>query len=625
MCGIAGWVRLGGGDIQAMHAVGELFVEALAHRGPDGHGIKLFQGQDSQAMLVHRRLSILGLGEAGSQPMVSADGRYTLTFNGEIYNYIELAEQFGLTCNSGTDTEVLLQLWARMGQAVLPLLDGFFAFAVWDDLEQKLVLARDRTGVKPLYYFLQEGVGLWFASEDYALWSALKKTDIELLLNHKSIMEHLLESNSDGSTLFNGMDSLSAGNVLEWSEKGLEYVGKWEAGNYIRLDDDQAWVDRMGLKQTPEKYSDLLREQIKFGMKRRLRSDVPLGFAVSGGIDSAALVSMARVILGKEAHLHCFSVVSPGSVADESEYQKAVVEKVGGIWHTIDVMDLDAFDLEKYIAATHRIPVAWNNLAHFALCQKVQEAGVKVLFNGQGADEMFGGYPHYYKAAFWSERGRLWPVKDRWPIGFWEAGKQWLKYVGGWFLGKPYEDCADRLMREDYYGQRLNQLLRFEDRNGMAWGLESRNPFADDVVMADAWLNAWGDDTWDMEGSLSAKLVDGYSKGYLRQAMKGLIPESVLWRTDKKGFTVPSGRLTLNALEHWKRWILSDRLDGYVRRGQRLSALARAQKLAQQYAENPLDKSKSYMLSPKNEALLSQIFRWAAVACFLEMYRFKEN
>jgi asparagine synthase (glutamine-hydrolysing) len=625
MCGIAGWVRLGGENIQAMNAVGELFVEALAHRGPDGQGIKLFQGKESQAMLVHRRLSILGLGEAGSQPMVSADGRYTLTFNGEIYNYIELAEQFGLACTSGTDTEVLLQLWERMGQAVLPLLDGFFAFAVWDDIEKKLVLARDRTGVKPLYYFMQEGVGLWFASEDYALWSALKKTGIELLLNHKSIIEHLSESNSDVSTLFKGMDSLAAGCVLEWSEKGLEYLGKWETGNYIRLDDDQAWVDRMGLKHTPEKYSDLLREQMKFGMKRRLRSDVPLGFAVSGGIDSAALVSMAREILGKEAHLHCFSVVSPGSLADESEYQRAVVEKVGGIWHTIDVMDLDAFDLEKYIAATHRIPVAWNNLAHFALCQKVQEAGVKVLFNGQGADEMFGGYPHYYKAAFWSERGRLWPVKDRWPIGFWEAGQQWLKYVGGWFLGKPYEDCVDRLMREDYYGQRLNQLLRFEDRNGMAWGLESRNPFADDVVMADAWLNAWGDETWNMEGSLSSKLVDGYSKGYLRQAMKGLIPESVLWRTDKKGFTVPSGRLTLNVLEHWKKWILSDRLDGFVRRGQRLSALARAQKLAQQYAENSLDKSKSYMLSPKNEALLSQIFRWAAVACFLEMYRFKEN
>ncbi|MBM3937871.1 MAG: hypothetical protein FJ333_04350, partial [Sphingomonadales bacterium] len=179
---------------------------------------------------------------------------------------------------------------------------------------------------------------------------------------------------------------------------------------------------------------------------------------------------------------------------------------------------------------------------------------------------------------------------------------------------------ADELMRADYYGSRLNQLLRYEDRNGMACGLESRNPFADDVVMADAWLNAWGDDTWSLEGSLSSKLVDGYSKGYLRQAMKGLVPDAVLWRTDKKGFTVPAGLLTLSSLAVWERWILSDCLDGMVRRGQRLSALARARKIATAQHDAAGNAVAQANLSPKDEALMAQIFRWAAVACFLETF-----
>jgi asparagine synthase (glutamine-hydrolysing) len=161
----------------------------------------------------------------------------------------------------------------------------------------------------------------------------------------------------------------------------------------------------------------------------------------------------------------------------------------------------------------------------------------------------------------------------------------------------------------------LNQLLRYEDRNGMAWGIESRNPFADDWRLAEAWLNAWSDDTWSLEGSLSSKLVDGYSKGYLRKAMEGLVPDAVLWRIDKKGFSVPSGTMTLAALATWEKWILSDRLQGVSGREQRLKALARARKIAPPNG-NPASPLK---LSPKQEALLAQLFRWAALGCFLEV------
>jgi asparagine synthase (glutamine-hydrolysing) len=640
MCGIGGWVDFGGHSEAQMKAVGQCLVEGLKHRGPDGFGVEVFGGQEeSIAMFMHRRLSILGLGDQGKQPMCSLDGRYWISFNGEIYNYLELASEFGLTTNTGTDTEVLLQLWSLKGVDCIALLDGFFAFAIWDTELKELTLARDKTGVKPLYYYLDQDVdnseniikSLSFGSEDFALKQALELQGIEVSLSEKALISHLEEGASDRNMLFNGIHELGMGCYLTYSCLSLDsklnpisdwghvIIKSWHNGEYLRLDDGAGWQQQLGLNEEPKNHIELLRFQLMAGMQKRLRSDVPIGFAVSGGIDSAALVGMAREIMGKEAHLHVFSVVAPGMDGDESEYQKSVLEHVGGIWHTVDVRELDGKYLERYIKATHRIPVAWNNLAHFALCEAVKAAGVTVLFNGQGADELFGGYPHYYKAAFWNEKNTLWPLRRKWPVGFVAAGKQWLKAVLGSWVGRPFETCVDVLMREDYYGERLTQLLRFEDRNGMAAGIESRNPFADDYRMADAWLNAWGDDTWDLGGSLTAKLVDGYSKGYLRKAMDvGFVPKMVLWRVDKKGFSVPKNELTARELVVWKDWILSDRLDGLVSRAKRHKSLDH---VLGNLGINVLGKgSKPLVFSGGDVKLLDELFRWAAMGCFLETF-----
>jgi len=445
------------------------------------------------------------------------------------------------------------------------------------------------------------------------------------------LKSHLEFGASDRNMLFNGILELEMGCYLTYSclsldsklnpisDWGRVIIKPWHNGEYLRLDDGAGWQQQLGLNEEPKNHIELLRSQLMLGMKKRLRSDVPIGFAVSGGIDSAALVGMAREIMGKEAHLHVFSVVAPGMDGDESEYQKSVVEHVGGIWHRVDVRELDGKYLERYIKATHRIPVAWNNLAHFALCEAVKAAGVTVLFNGQGADELFGGYPHYYKAAFWNEKNTLWPLRRKWPLGFVAAGKQWLKAVLGSWVGRPFETCVDVLMREDYYGERLTQLLRFEDRNGMAAGIEARNPFADDYRMADAWLNAWGDDTWSLEGSLTSKLVDGFSKGYLRKAMDvGLVPKKVLWRVDKKGFSVPKNELTARELVVWKDWILSDRLDGLVSRAKRHKSLDH---VMGNWGINVLGKgSKPRVFGSGDVKLLDELFRWAAMGCFLETF-----
>ena len=643
MCGIGGWIEFQGVSAASMRAAGEFMADAMKHRGPDGFGVEVFGGdEDSIAMVMHRRLSILGLGDEGKQPMRSADGRYWISFNGEVYNFLELASAYGLTTNTGTDTEVLLQLWCLKGVDCIALLDGFFAFAIWDTELKELTLARDKTGVKPLYYYLdQDGdhseniiKSLFFGSEDFALMQVLASQGIEVALSERALKSHLEEGMSDRNMLFNGILELGMGCYLTYSclsldsklnpisDWGRVEIKPWHNGEYLGLDDGLGWQQQLGLKEEPKNYIELLRSQLLSGMKKRLRSDVPIGFAVSGGIDSAALVGMAREIMGKEAHLHVFSVVAPGMDGDESEYQKAVVEHVGGIWHKVDVRDLDGQYLERYIKATHRIPVAWNNLAHFALCESVKAAGVTVLFNGQGADELFGGYPHYYKAAFWNESTTLWPVRKKWPVGFVSAGKQWFKAVLGSWVGRQFETCVDVLMRQDYYGERLTQLLRFEDRNGMACGIESRNPFADDYRMADAWLNAWCDDTWDLTGSLSSKLVDGYSKGYLRKAMDvGFVPEKVLWRVDKKGFTVPKSEMTLKGISEWKMWVMSAKLDGLVSRERRQQALGRAAGMSGFCL--PKNGSKTRVFNGSDVKLLDQLFRWAAVGCFLEVFNFQ--
>jgi asparagine synthase (glutamine-hydrolysing) len=640
MCGIGGWVYFGGHSEAQLKAVGQSLVEGLKHRGPDGFGVEVFGGEEkSIAMIMHRRLSILGLGDQGKQPMCSLDGRYWISFNGEIYNYLELASEFGLTTNTGTDTEVLLQLWSLKGVDCIALLDGFFAFAIWDTELKELTLARDKTGVKPLYYYLdQDGdnseniiKSLSFGSEDFALKQALELQGIKVSLSEKALKSHLDEGASDRNMLFNGILELGMGCCLTYSclsldsklnpisDWGRVIIKPWHNGEYLGLDDSAGWQQQLGLNEEPKNHIELLRSQLMAGMQKRLRSDVPIGFAVSGGIDSAALVGMAREIMGKEAHLHVFSVVAPGMDGDESEFQKSVVEHVGGIWHTVDVRELDGKYLERYIKATHRIPVAWNNLAHFALCEAVKAAGVTVLFNGQGADELFGGYPHYYKAAFWNEKNTLWPLRQKWPLEFVAAAKQWLKAVLGSWVGRPFETCVDVLMRKDYYGERLTQLLRFEDRNGMAAGIESRNPFADDYRMADAWLNAWGDDTWSLGGSLTSKLVEGYSKGYLRKAMDvGLVPAKVLWRVDKKGFSVPKCEMTLQGLKDWEVWVMSAKLDGLLTRAKRQNALNH---VLGNWGINVLGKgSKPLVLSGGDVKLLDEIFRWAAMGCFLETF-----
>jgi asparagine synthase (glutamine-hydrolysing) len=339
-----------------------------------------------------------------------------------------------------------------------------------------------------------------------------------------------------------------------------------------------------------------LREMLLESMKKRLRSNVRLGFAVSGGIDSAVLVGIVRHLLGKDAELDLFSVASNNLAGNESDWQKMVVAKNGGNHHNIWVETFDADLLPTMISHTHRAPVAWNNLAHFALCKRVRQTGVTVLFNGQGADELFGGYPDYFIQTLFSERKQLGKFQKKWPIEYKEALRFFLKRklrnalsdsqkfkieksVWGNKLTEsmlqdpilslhPKISGVEEMMLGDYYGSlqgtqfygKLHQMLAWEDRNGMAFQLESRNPFADDLHIPQKYLGNF---------KLHELMEGGLTKGILRNAFQDLLPTELFARTDKKGFSVPETWLTQKHGQAWKDAIMYEGLDVFIKRDYR--------------------------------------------------------
>jgi asparagine synthase (glutamine-hydrolysing) len=566
MCGIAGIVSQKPMAASELAALCLRFSAGMQHRGPDDEGfvcineegeLHFFRGDDSAsaalthireaqgefvAALVHRRLSIIGPGPQGAQPMLSPSGRYVIVFNGECFNFKNLNQKYGFDTPTHTDTEVVLHLLDMHGVRGLQHIEGFFAGIVYDKTQQCFHVFRDPTGVKPLYTCKRKGVQL-FCSETQALRKLAEIDTVSPKMFLHFFSEGLLDI-GDNSTFFSGIYTFPKG-ICETITTG----GK---------EDTRFELEKLGEPPVA------LLQRLEASIEQRITADVPLGFAVSGGVDSALILGMARH-LHPERELHAFSVVSGHSAADESAWQQQVVDYNKAIWHTTDITQQGSQLLQEVVQHTDLPPVAWNNVAHYALCKLVKQAGITVILNGQGADEIFGGYPDYLARPL--KKGKLKP--GQWPI----SSKERLKMRATLFaqqrlpmaiqqriFSKKYADIlhddfigyqsvlwekskldAEAKMWDDYYGIKLGQMLLWEDRNGMAHSLESRNPFADDRNLASF-----------LKLPLSTKLKNGYTKGILREAGKGLVPESVLWRVDKKGFSVPDAQLTQSHISAWK-------------------------------------------------------------------------
>lgn len=593
MCGIVGWVAASGGRVDADAIARALRV--VRHRGPDDAGIASWNGEGvvtvehelaagipSCAQLGHRRLSILDLGAGGWQPMRSPDGRYTIVYNGEIYNYVELRSELqrsGVRFRTGSDTEVLLHALVQWDLDALTRLVGMFAFALWDRHRGRLLLARDFFGIKPLYYTAGPA-GATFASELKAL---LELPGVSRKVNPGRLYRYLTVGLADdtGETMLAGVNQLPAAHYLEYWPSRPDHAP--EPVRYWRVDTSRR--SSLSFRDASEALRELFLESVRL----HLRSDVPVGAALSGGIDSSAIV-MAMRHLEPSLEIHAFSYAADDERISEERWIDLVGAAAGAIVHKTrpDERDLVA-DLDQLIAIQDEPFGSTSIYAQHRVFRLAQENDIKVMLDGQGADELLAGYSNFLGARVASlfargeflralrfasaasrlphaRRGELLaqaggyllppgvrPLAKRVLYATRKLAPSWLRRE--WFVqrGAIVEQPARRgrderlrAMLADSVEQGLASLLRYEDRNSMAHSVESRVPFLTPRIA-------------DFVLSLPEEFIladDGTSKAVFREAMRGIVPDAVLDRRDKIGFSTPERRW-LTRLAPWVDEVLA--------------------------------------------------------------------
>ncbi|MGI8527240.1 MAG: asparagine synthase (glutamine-hydrolyzing) [Pseudolabrys sp.] len=565
MCGIAGIISIDGGRIARINRQLELMNRLIQHRGPDGEGI--WVDPNGVAGLAHRRLSIIDLSPGGAQPMI-ADNGTVISFNGEIYNYIELQESLRghWTFKSRSDTETMLAAYDRYGEQCLAHLRGMFAFALWDQRKRRLLCARDRFGIKPFYYAIVDG-RLYFASEAKALVPFLPaiETDAGALAEYLTFQYTIGEQ-----TLFRGVKQLLPGQLLVVENGRVEVKRYWDVEYNIDFD------------HTPEYFVRRLQELMRDSVAVHLRSDVPVGSYLSGGIDSSLMALMAAKISPENNQsFHGKFTQYPGY--DESQFALVVAQRAGNALHEVDIT-ADDFrnNIEKVIYHLD-FPVAGPGSFPQYMVSQLAAQHVKVVLGGQGGDEVFGGYARYLLAYFEqcikaavdgnyrnghyvvtieSIVPNLGLLREYKPLmsQFWSEGlfgeldARYYRLVDrsadmseevDWSLldkGKVFEDFRtifnnpSNVRKEAYFDKMthfdfkclLPALLHVEDRMSMAHGLESRVPLLDHPLIEFA-----------ATVPADVKFRDGQMKHLIRTAFEDVLPGQLMQRRDKMGFPVP--------------------------------------------------------------------------------------
>ena len=556
MCGIAGIIQTGSSFEQALL---EKMMNAVAHRGPDASGS--WQNHSGEVALVHRRLSIIDLSEKACQPF-SYKERFTVIHNGEIYNFQELRtelESRGHTFRSASDTEVIAAAYAEWKEKCLDRFDGMFAFAIWDEKEKTLFIARDRFGEKPLF-FHYDGEKTFFASEMKSLWAAGVKREPNLRM------------------LFNFITIGYTGNPEIPSETFYEEIRKLPPAHYLTAKPGSPPILKRYWSLDPEnvnrKISDgeaveQFRQLFRTSVSRRLRSDVPVGSSLSGGLDSSSVLA----IVVNESSVHpadftAFTASFPGFEKDELNYAQTLARSLG-VKHLITEIREEELvaDWERMMHFQEEPAGSASIYPQYKVFQLAREHNVKVLLDGQGADEILAGYTKYYKW-YWQElfrQGRLvrsgelaaarkFGITEK--FGIRNVVAALFPEMASVVLEKRYllqalrqEDLAPEFIKyqsgEAYYAtpahtslngvlhfntctSGLEDLLRYADRNSMANGREVRLPFLYHELV-------------EFIFSLPPKfkIREGRTKWILRETMKNALPASIAARNDKIGFEPP--------------------------------------------------------------------------------------
>jgi len=525
------------------------------HRGPDDGGE--WRSETGEVGLASRRLAILDRSAAGHQPMLSFDGRQCIAYNGEIYNYVELRDELstlGHSFRSHTDTEVILVAYAQWGDDCVQHFNGMFAFAIWDAPRQRLFAARDRFGEKPFFYAQPSGRFV-FASEIKAL---LVDPGVPRRLDDIVVARYLTLAlvDCDERTFFRDVRRLPAAHTLTVDRDGRVSIARyWD----LPIDDESA-VKPRGAQ------TDAFRSLLTDAVRIRLRSDVAVGSSLSGGMDSSSIVCIMRSLLGDQpaATQKTFSARYRGASIDEGRFIDEVAKRTGVEAHHVFIEgshlvdDLDRFIWHQDEPVAHSSPFAQWKVAELA-----RDANVTVMLDGQGADEIIGGYPSPtfgYRYAELLRGGHLVELARELVAFGRHHGNvtDALRYLGAAVLPASIRDAmrtrfletsglvagganhppairrarSSLLLRNALYQiltvTSLPGLLRYADRNSMAFSREARLPFLDHRLVEFAY-----------KLPSDALVQDGTTKVILRQAMAGLVPDAVRQRTDKIGFATP--------------------------------------------------------------------------------------
>jgi asparagine synthase (glutamine-hydrolysing) len=583
MCGIAGFITRSSSNASVrIPAV----LQSLEHRGPDDQGWLLYSRGDvrlgrewpagdpaCEVALLHRRLSILDLSAGGWQPM-GREERYYVVYNGEIYNYLELRkelERAGCRFHSQSDTEVLLAAYEQWGVGALPRFIGMFAFALLDVERRTVLLARDFFGIKPLYYSTSSAC-LSFSSE---LNTLFKLADVKRHVNPHNLLLYLRHGLSDqgSSTLLDGYQQLPAAHYIE-----------------ISIDDPTSGIPRCywrpellpAAKISFDEAAEQLRGLFLESIRLHLRSDVPVGTALSGGIDSSSIVACMRKVV-PELEIHAISYVAEDSILSEENWIDIVGKAAGARVHKVRAQPSDLVrDLDALLRAQQEPFGGTSVYAQYRVFQLAHQRGIKVMLDGQGADELLGGYRYCLSARFASlirqqrfsdafhllsgasqspNADALWlllcsadyllPRSLQAPLRAVVAKQLTPRWVrASWFRKQGIDSChvnycrSPEVLRQTLlrilFVTSLPHLLRYEDRNSMAFSVESRVPFLT-PKLAEFMLSI-------PEEHIIAR--NGTTKAVFRHAMRGIVPDCILDRRDKIGFATPE-REWLKAVDSW--------------------------------------------------------------------------
>lgn len=571
----------------------------LEHRGPDDSGIEFFDiidknsGSKSFLSLGHTRLSIIDLSDKGHQPMRSNDNRFIISYNGEIYNYKELRNELqskGHIFRSESDTEVLLAVWSEWGIKGLQRLVGMFAFVVYDSVKQNITLVRDAFGIKPIFYKIDNN-SIYFASELPALLKLIpEKPNLDLQKSYDYLVHNDYDSGS--GTFIDGVQQLSPANYLVFDLK-----------SFIASEPQAWWTPdlKTRTKLSFEESANKLRELFLESIKLHLRSDVPIGITLSGGIDSSAIASSVRYLY-PNMPINTFSFIAEDQNISEEHWIDNLNKKINATSHKIRINNNDIrSDLTEMIKKQGEPFGSTSIYAQYRVSKMIQEKGITVILDGQGADEILAGYRGYpghrllslieqnkwiqahqfakhwaslnkrnYLLA-WMHLGRitlpnfLYELINKFfsmlPRN--KIGKNFNpKWINVNFLKKMNIRLQENRMNfnKNNSGQRVKEvlahslikqglpsLLRHADRNSMAFSIESRVPYL--TIPLVSFLFSLPEDYLISE--------KGITKYIFRKAMRGIVPDDILDRTDKIAFTTPEHTWIISIAKNVKQFLSS--------------------------------------------------------------------